>query len=159
VELKYLSLVEKKIPLVGCLAFSFIGQGKDSGYKGERGKKAERNDKVDSPGAAPSFPRGAVLRSCRRQWRRVHAVVMSASGATGEHHCFGHDSLVRHWCYRRAPSLDRAARSVPVIRYDQLISLYGVARGSSHTVPVRLALLEIWVHRYSLWQPLTTSRL
>jgi hypothetical protein len=61
VELKCLSSVGK-IPLMGLLAFPFMGQGRDPGYKseGERGKEKERSDGVDSPGATP--PSGRVLR-------------------------------------------------------------------------------------------------
>jgi hypothetical protein len=83
---------------------------------------------------------------------------MSVSGAIGGRRRFGHDSPIRHWCYRRASPLDRTAWSLPVMQYGQPISLFGVARGSSCTVPVRPALLETWVPRYSLWQQLVTSR-
>jgi hypothetical protein len=49
---------QEKSPPNGALGFPLIGQGKDPGYKSkrEKGRKMERNDGVDSPGAAPSFP-------------------------------------------------------------------------------------------------------
>jgi hypothetical protein len=46
VELKYLSFVERKVPLMGRPAFPFIGQGKDPWYKSERekGRKIKRKE-------------------------------------------------------------------------------------------------------------------
>jgi hypothetical protein len=58
VELKYLSLVERDPPSgVPDLPFymSREGPGVQERVR-ERGKKTERNDEVDSPGAASPFP-------------------------------------------------------------------------------------------------------
>jgi hypothetical protein len=44
VELKYLSFVERKVPVMGRPAFPFIGQGKDPWYKSKREGKEDREE-------------------------------------------------------------------------------------------------------------------
>jgi hypothetical protein len=50
VELKCLRMIEERRSPKGCLAFSFIGQGKGLGYTRERERETE---KETTPGAMP----------------------------------------------------------------------------------------------------------
>jgi hypothetical protein len=88
VELKCLWFVEKRNPLMAHLAFPFIDQGKDPWYKSEREKRRKREMMEET---TRELRRPFSCGSYRRQWRHVHAVVMSVSDATGEHRHFGHD--------------------------------------------------------------------
>jgi hypothetical protein len=145
------------------LGFPFICQGKDPGYKSkrEKGRKIERKEDGEERWSGQPWsytvlpPAGG---SCRRQWRRVHVVVMSFSGTTGKRRCFGHDSIVRHWSYRRASPLDRARPVCPchmIWPTDLLVwSHTGIKPHSAGSLGI-VGDIGAW---YSLRQPLVTSR-
>jgi hypothetical protein len=60
-------MFRKRIPLMGCPAFPFIGQGKDSGYTRERDRERERRKrKTEEREKQRRQPRGyAALSSCK----------------------------------------------------------------------------------------------